>query len=156
MLLVKVGFVFVGIVEKREAEAEVLSAELGRKRRKGIGGSDSSVGGAVERHISGTVDVSQAGNLAILGNCKFDRNFALLEQWRHGRLRNDVVPVLLHVVQHTLQVGAKIHPLSVRGYFHRAHAGGRLPLVESEIAVLAGVRASVRGGSTSGLLDRLA
>src|SRR6266852_400316 len=52
------------VVQKRKLQTDVVSSELGRKGRKGIGGADAGDGGAVQRLMSRASGDHELGNAA--------------------------------------------------------------------------------------------
>ena len=101
-------FFFGGVVVEAEAQSEILSAKFAGQRRKRIRAHDAGPGRAIERNVSRSGDQLHARDLSIFRDRELDDQVSVF----HLRgFRNRVVPVLTHVMQHALQVGAEIHAL---------------------------------------------
>ena len=132
-------FFFGGVVKEAEAKSDILSPELTGQRWKWVRARDACPSCAVKWNVSGSGYQLHACESSVFGNGEFDDHasvFPLHGFWNYG------VPVLLHVMKHTLQVGTEIYSLSITENLKVAHLVAWGSSAQTKIAGLGEIPAS--------------
>lgn len=130
------------------------------KRRKGIGSSDAAKGGAVERDVPGRRVDDKPGDVAIFENGEFERELALLENWRENRRWKQVIPVAADAYVNLLEVRTEIDAARVAQDFGSGHGGGDAIAAATQAIIppaadTAATIPTIGGGSLRGLGNRV-
>src|SRR5579864_5023809 len=108
------------VVIEVEAKRQVLSAKFAGQGWERIGRGDTAPRRAIERNVSRRRHQPHTLHAAVLHDGELDGDFAFLHEGSAGDFRNQVVPVLANIMQHSGQVRPKVDPHGVTEDFHAA------------------------------------